>query len=180
MWMIWMRIISLPKHWGMFVLHVLPEVHWISAVPSRTKPSSQVIVQLEPKLNSPWGSEQFKTPWSGDSRVGHLLAGMEEKREGLLGLDAQLTTYVYRSVNEMIYLPMQSGTSAFHVPAEVHSVPEVPFRRKPSSQVVLQREPKLNSPWAWEHSMEPKGGGFRGEHLWAAEEQRWEPAKLEL
>ena len=75
------KMFNLPKQLGTSVLHVPREVHSVSAVPFRTKPSSQVDLHWEPKLNSSWGSEQIKEPWEGEIRVGHLLAAGEH-REG--------------------------------------------------------------------------------------------------
>ena len=56
------EIVFLPKQLGTSVLHVPKEVHFVSAVPFRRKPSSHVDEHREPKLNSSCGSEQTKEP----------------------------------------------------------------------------------------------------------------------
>jgi len=63
----------------------------MSVVPFRTKPSLQVVVQREPKLNSPCGPEQNEEPSGGDLRVGHLFAAMETEKEEFLGKDLKIS-----------------------------------------------------------------------------------------
>ena len=170
----------------MSALHVPREVHSMSAVPFRTKPSWQADVHREPKLKSPCGAEQTKEPWEGEFRVGHLLAAGEH-REGttkhvfttscvkwyqkgiiIICYDKDILIYIYMYI---FFLPKQRAISALHMPRELHSVLAVPFSRtKPSSQATAHREPKLNGPFGSEQDMEP-WGGFSGMHLLAWRDQ---------
>lgn len=156
----------------MSALHLPTEVHSVSRDPIKVKPTSHVMLHQEPKLNSSWGSEQFRTPWEGELKVGHLLAGREQ-REGETVLQLNLNLLMKRAENSSFFflIPKQWGRSALHMPTEVHSVSAVPFSTKPSSQVMLHWEPKLNSAWGSEHSNRPCRGALRAGHLLATERE---------
>lgn len=67
----------------------------------------------------------------------------------------------------LLFLLKQSGRSALHWPRDVHSVSAVPFSRKPSPHVDVQREPTLNSPCGSTQRKEPWSVEFRAGHLLA-------------
>ena len=153
----------------MSTFHVPREVHSELDVPFRTKPSSQDDVHWEPNLNTPWGWEQDKEPWEGRFRAGHLFAGGQTVKIHSHSTEPfnQRCWFLIKNKGIYVFLPVQSGVSAFHVPTEVHSVSAVPFRRKPSSQADVHWDPKLNVPWGWEQDKEPWEGRFRAGHLFA-------------
>lgn len=172
------KMYTLPKQLGTSVLHVPREVHSVSAVPFRTKPSSQVDLHWEPKLNSWWRSEQIKDPWEGGFRVGHRLAAGEQ-REGMTAYKHHVVKLYQKEITKTCYdkdvllqflfyfLPKQCDISALHMPRELQSVLVVPFSRtKPLSQATVHREPKLNGPFGSEQDREP-WGRFIGMHFLA-------------
>lgn len=171
----------------MSVLHVPRDVHSVSAAPFNTKPSSQVDLHWEPKLNSPWGSEQNKEPWEGELRVGHLFAGKgtQRGRDQQDILELHVVKWYQKEMTTTDYetnLPKQCGMPALHMPRELHSVLAVPFSRKPSSQVDVHWEPKLKWPFGSEQDREPWGGSLIGLHLftWRNTETRERSVKYTL
>ena len=66
---------QLPWQSGGGSVHSPMEVHWVESVPLSMNPFSQLMLQLELKLNSTCGWEQCREPWGGAVSMSHSWAG---------------------------------------------------------------------------------------------------------